>query len=330
MTAHPCGYRLRDSGSTAHSRVMSEFDPQIPFRSAAGLANGLSRRELDSRRFHHLYRDCYVSSGRPVNFQLRAEAALEMVPGAYGLSHQSSITWLGGVAPDTPDIHLAVPHELKCELPGIRPHRYRRPPVLWTRRGIPCTAPQQSFVDMAPSTDLVELVVIGDSLVRRTSVTPEGLTKFARESHAAGVGRARRAAAFVRSRVDSAQETRTRMLIVLAGLPEPKVDHRFYGQDGELLRRIDLAYEQIRLGVEYDGRQHVERKAQWSGDIRRREFFDDLEWRFITVISPDIWTTPGQTVIRVRDALVRRGVKVPHLSDEWRLHFPERGDFRSA
>lgn len=307
---------------------MSEtFDPRFPFRSASGRKHGLSRRALTGKRFRRLHRDCYVSVEHDLDFETRALAALEMVPGAYGLSHQSAVTWCGGIAPDTPDIHLAVPHRLRCELPGIRVHRYRKAPLLWTRRGVRVTAPTQTFTDLGATTDLVDLVVAGDSLVRRTSVTCSELAAFARQAHSNGVGRARRASEFVRADVDSAQESRSRMLIVLAGLPEPTVDLRFYSEEGALLRRMDMGYKPIKVAVEYDGRQHIERKANWGTDIGRREYFESLEWRFIILIASDIWTTPGRTVRRVHDILIERGAKVPPLRDDWRLHFPDRSGF---
>ncbi|MFC6707992.1 hypothetical protein [Flexivirga alba] len=268
-----------------------------------------------------------MSSEGALDFETRARAALEMVPGAYGLSHQSAVTWYGGTAPDTPDIHLAVPHRLRCDLPGIRTHRYRTRPMLWTRRGTTVTAPPQTFVDLAATSDLVDLVVAGDSLVRRTSVTPAELAAFARQAHSNGIARARRASAFVRSDVDSPQESRSRMLIVLAGLPEPTVNLRFHTEEGVLLRRMDMGYKGIKLAVEYDGRQHIERKSQWSQDIGRREFFEGLGWRFIILVATDIWTTPGNTIQRVSGGLAERGIKVPPLRNEWRLHFPDRGDF---
>ncbi|MGN6414394.1 hypothetical protein [Flexivirga sp.] len=302
-----------------------QFDPRLPFRRAAGLRHGIGRRALQSNGFRQLYRGCYVSANVIPNLVMRATAALEMVPGAYGLSHHSATTWYGATAPDTPDIHLAVPHRLRCDLPGIRIHRYRTPPLLWTRRGIKVTAPVQTFVDMAATSDLVDLVVLGDSLVRRTSVTPSELRAFARESRASGIGRARRAGSLVRAHVDSAQETRSRLLIVLSGMPEPAVDLRFHSDDGNLLRRIDMGYEDVKLAVEYDGRQHIDRQAHWGNDIGRREYFEGLGWRFIILISPDIWTTPGQTVERVHGALLDRGVAVPLLRDDWRLHFPGGG-----
>lgn len=303
------------------------FDSRTPFRSASGRVHGLSRRTLNGNGFQHLHRDCYVSSDRVLDLETRVHAALEMVPGAYGLSNETATVWLGGTAPDTPDIHLAVPHRLRCELPGIRVHRCRKPPMLWTRRGVKTTAPTQTFTDLAATTDLVDLVVAGDSLVRRTSVTPAELSAFARASHSNGVGRARRASAMVRSRVDSAQETRSRMLIVLAGLPEPGIDLRFFTEDGALLRRIDMFYGDVKLGVEYDGRHHIDRKSQWAADIQRREYFESLGWRFVTLISPDIWTTPGKTIERVHRKLIERGVKVPPSRDDWRLHFPDRSGF---
>lgn len=312
--------------------MSEQFDPRVPFRRAVGFQHGLGRRALQGNAFRQLHRGCYVAAETATHFDTRVRAALEMVPGAYGLSHQSAVTWCGGTASDTPDIHLAVPHRLRCDLPGIRTHRYRTPPMLWTRRGVKVTAPPQTFVDLAASSDLVELVVAGDSLVRRTPVTPTELAAFARQAHSNGVGRARRAAALVRSNVDSAQETRSRMLIVLAGLPEPTVDLRFHSEEGVLLRRMDMGYEDAKLAVEYDGRHHIQRKAQWARDLERREYFEGLGWRFIILIAPDIWTTPGNTIQRVSGGLAERGVPLPRLKDEWRLHFRDRDglDYASA
>jgi len=66
-------------------------------------------------------------------------------------------------------------------------------------------------------------------------------------------------------------ETRLRMLIVLAGLPEPTVGHVIRRDDGSRLHRIDLAYLGLLIAVEYDGRQHAANTAQWNKGIRRRE-----------------------------------------------------------
>ena len=89
----------------------------------------------------------------------------------------------------------------------------------------------------------------------------------------------RRAAAYVRAEVDSPMETRLRMLLVLAGLPEPSINVKIRAVDGEVLRRYDLSFPTVRVIVEYDGRQHIERVEAWESDLERREAIDGDGWR---------------------------------------------------
>ena len=90
-------------------------------------------------------------------------------------------------------------------------------------------------------------------------------------------------------------ETRLRLLIVLAGLPEPEVNFILRAPDGSWRRRFDLCYPGYRLIVEYDGRKHAFDSEQWSGDLTRREELDELEWRIIVVESSGIYTDPLRT-----------------------------------
>jgi len=69
---------------------------------------------------------------------------------------------------------------------------------------------------------LTELVTAGDSLVRRAGVEPDRLIEAASSARGVrGARLARQAAALVRRGVDSPMESRLRLLLVLAGLPEP-------------------------------------------------------------------------------------------------------------
>ena len=135
---------------------------------------------------------------------------------------------------------------------------------------------------------------------------------------------ARRAAALVRSGVDSPQESKVRLLVVLAGLPEPTVNIEFRDDEGNILRRLDMGYREPRVAIEYDGRQHAENDQQWQSDIDRREEFDDLEWRFVIVRSPGLFTHPDQTLARIVKVLSKKGMRVRISSNEWRRHFPMR------
>lgn len=118
-------------------------------------------------------------------------------------------------------------------------------------------------------------------------------------------------------------ESRLRLLIVFAGLPEPRANLILRGADGEWQRRFDLACEQGKILIEYDGRQHAYDDGQWGRDIDRREELDGRGWRLIVVRGVDIYRRPERTLRRIREVLIERGVPgVPaHLNPEWSRHF---------
>ena len=187
------------------------------------------------------------------------------------------------------------------------------------------TSPTQTFVDLAGDLDLVDLVVLGDSLVRAGVLTPEEVAATAAAHTGRQARRARRAAAYVRGGVDSPMESRLRMLLVLAGLPEPLVNHALRDKTtGRVRYRLDLSYPQWRIAVEYDGRQHAENTAQWRSDVQRREDLDADGWRLVVVLSGDVYRSPARTLERVASAARAQGVSLRLRGDEWRRYFPQR------
>jgi hypothetical protein len=179
-------------------------------------------------------------------------------------------------------------------------------------------------MEMATELSLVDLVVLGDSLVKAGRTTTGSLIEATLGWQGRGCRAARRAAQLVRSGVDSPMETRLRLLMVFAGLPEPVVNHIEYGARGRWQKRFDLSYPQLLLIIEYDGLQHAENKMQYSRDIERREQLDAAGWRIIVVRSKDIYVEPGATLERIVAAMRQAGAKdVPKMLDpEWERHFP--------
>ncbi|HLS45417.1 MAG TPA: hypothetical protein VK045_08275 [Ornithinicoccus sp.] len=201
-------------------------------------------------------------------------------------------------------------------------HSSERQPV--TFRGFRVTSAVDTFLDCARLLDLVDLVILGDSLIKKKRTTPADLIAACQTANGRGARRARQAAALVRAGVDSPMETRARLLRVLSGLPELETDIRFYDEEGNLLRRLDSGDRRTRTAVEYDGRQHIERQDNWEADIERREGFEDDEWRIVPLVSKDIFVTPGKTVDRLRRIFRKRGIPVGPPRDTWRRHFPGR------
>ena len=191
-------------------------------------------------------------------------------------------------------VHLTISRSQTFQT-GRGPHSRVGPGRATTtfRRGLRMTTPEQTFIDLAASLDLVELVVLGDRLVRREVTTPQRLVRSADAWRGHHRELACRAAGLVRAGVDSPPESRLRMLVVLAGLPEPTVNHIVRDPDtGEWLRRFELAYRDLLIAIEYEGRQHRDDDEIWAADIERREELD----------RGDLARRPGHQQGTLRDA----------------------------
>lgn len=302
------------------------FSTDRPFTRVAGLRAGLLPADFRGSRFRKLFRGVYVDSGVRDSAELRVAGALCTFGASAFASHASAARILGVPIPSTADEHVTVlALEDRRSRAGIRCHTTSSARV-WSRGGLRISAADQLFVELSQTLSLVDLVVAGDFLLGRGVVTLAALIECC--EHASGLaGRnARRAVAYVRERVDSPMETRLRMLLILAGIPEPVVNLSIRDVDGVPVRRFDLCWPGVRVIVEYDGRHHIERESQWEADLGRREEIDDHGWRLIVVTANGIYAHPEQTVLRVWRVLRERklaGLPV-RTSEDWRPHFPSR------
>jgi Protein of unknown function (DUF559) len=303
------------------------FDPAAPFTRADARRVGIAIRDLAGPKYQRVLYNLYVSATTPVTPLLRARAALKVSPaGSHASHHTAGEIWCGWV-PKQPHTHVSSRRgQSRCQRRGIRNHDITDDVEVVVRSGVAVSSPAQTFLDLASLVDLVELVTFGDSLVAANHVTCEDLVTAADAWRGRGLRLARRAARLVRKGVDSPMESRLRMLIVLAGLPEPEVNVIIRNARGEWLMRFDLCYPGLKVVIEYDGRQHAEDDRQWGRDIDRREDLDRSGFRLIVVRSTGIYVEPERTLLRIVEALRERGCRtVPRrLKEEWKQYFPGR------
>ena len=295
-----------------------------PFTRAEARAVGITDRQLRGPDFQQLLGGVYLSSRIRDLSRARAEAAVMVHPRDAVATHFSSARVLGAPVPDHPLEHVTVARvEDRRQRHGIRCHvAALHAADITVVDGLRISDPHRIFVEMTPLLTLVELVVLGDWLVRREHVTTASLIEYCSRTTAQHAKAAARAASYVRARVDSPMETRLRMLLVLAGLPEPSVNLQFVLQEGTAKVRLDLSYPSVKVAVEYDGRHHVEIVDQWEDDLDRRESLDDGSWRIVVVTSRGIYREPERTVLRVWRALVKRRYRpLAPPTDGWRVHF---------
>ncbi|RZU63860.1 hypothetical protein EV379_0149 [Microterricola gilva] len=201
---------------------------------------------------------------------------------------------------------------------GVVGHELRPGSATLTMRyGVPVTDPATTWVQLSTLLPPHELVAVGDHLVLDPVVLdpldPRPFTSVAAltEQLAGHIGRGKRAATGalprVRAGAESRPETLLRLLLVDAGLPEPRVNVTLHTADGRFLARVDLVYPAWHVGVEYDGDHHRENARQYEADMYRRERVALARWDVVYVRSRGLFVTPADTVERVRAALNRAG-----------------------
>jgi hypothetical protein len=256
-----------------------------------------------------VWRGVYVAADVPDSVRLRA-AALALTLPRHAVSCQATAAALldlpGRPADDR--VHVAVPPGVRTVRPrrGVVPHETAAAHDAVACDGLRVTYPARTWLDLAPLLDHERLVVLGDAAWRRDP----GFADAIDERMAGGVGRrgvrrARAARVALRPGVDSPPETRTRLVLVAAGLPEPLVNADVLDHTGAWLARPDLSWPRWRVAVEYEGDHHRTDRAQWRRDLGRDAVLQANGWLVLRVGADDL-VRPDRLVARVRAALASR------------------------
>ncbi len=300
------------------------YDDHVPFTRAQAHAQGITDRQLAGPRYRKVLAGYYLPAQVPPSPIHATRAALLAHPSGAVASHFSVVRLLGAPVPDQPEEHVTVadPRDRR-QRRGVRCHALRIEPGDVRRiADVHVTGPERTFVDLTAHLSLVDQVALGDWMVRREHTTAPRLLAYCRRSQVRRAFDASLSAAHVRARVDSPRETRVRMLLTLAGLPEPEVNREVHDAAGQVVARLDHCYREVRLGVEYDGRHHLTDADQWERDVGRRARLEELGWRLIVVTAQQLHRRPGQVVDQVWRALRERGMAgLRPPTDDWRPHF---------
>ena len=172
--------------------------------------------------------------------------------------------------------------------------------------GLSVTSLLDTFVDVAAEGPLETGIILGDALVMPPwGLLVSTLTEFV-ESTPRAPSVVHTALSLVRVGSASPQESRTRLLLVMAGLPEPALNAPIFDVDGSLLAIGDLVWWEQKVVVEYEGDQHRSDRVQWQRDIARYRRLQEVGWYAIRVTAEDLECRPAQVVAQVRNQLRRR------------------------
>jgi very-short-patch-repair endonuclease len=273
------------------------------FRGTDVVRRGLlTPAQLRGPACRRLYRDVYVDARVPDGHRLRARAAARvLLPGAVVSGLSAAVLWGVDLADERDDVELVLPPGSHARrIPGVRVRRMPLDPaevrVLDRVRVVsPLAATVRAAALLAPD----EAVVAVDRMVVAGGVDLEGLRARVAVPGAAST-RVRRACARADGLAQSPQETRLRLLMADGDLPTPVaqyvVRHR-----GHEVARVDFAWPELRIAVEYDGAWHAE-PGQFAKDRRRLNRLQAAGWTVVFVTAADLHR-PAQLLATLREAL---------------------------
>jgi very-short-patch-repair endonuclease len=269
-----------------------------PFLGSSAVALGLvTGKELRGPRFRRLFPNVYVAAGVPVDLALLSRAAHLLAPGGV-LGGWSAAELLGascGPAGAPVDIIAAI--RLRSR-PGLDVRHCRlREDEITEVDGIPVTTGLRTAYDLGRLAERVLAVVAVDALSRVCGFGPADVAVVGRR-HAGDRGSRQLAEviALADPRSESPMETRIRIAIHDAGLPAPVPQHPVGPY------RLDLAYPAIRLGIEYDGRDHLTPQRALR-DLDRQAHLTAAGWTVLRFGAADVLNRPWRVARSVREHL---------------------------
>lgn len=257
----------------------------------------------------------------PVTTKHRAQAALLLAPPDALLSHVTALAAYGFSLPGEHSIHISTQDPWLTRVDGIRGHRRIYDISRRHHDGMSVTGPERTLVDLGTIVTLPWLISAADFLINAKLTTPEYLHEYAQKRHLDGVQKLRLAIRWVRVGAESPMETLCRLLIVFSGLPEPETQVKVFDSSGHFVARVDLAYRQWLVAIEYDGIWHERSASQRTRDRDRRERLELLGWTVVTLYETDL-KTPESVPARIYEALKGRGFPraAPRHTDLWARH----------
>jgi hypothetical protein len=276
------------------------------FRGRAAVRDGLlTPGQLRSRAWRRLFSGVYVHRDVVVTHALLARAAAAVaVPDAVVTGVSAAVLWDVPLAGPTDDVELTVPpgrHAVR--VPGIRVRRARLPEdQVCQHRGVRVLSPEASAVELAGRAPLEAAVIAVDQLTVNGVAALPLVRALAGRATGPGSRRARRACALADGRAESPQETRLRLLVGCSGLPEPVAQFRVLDR-GRFVARVDFAWPERRVALEYDGLWHGD-PGQFAADRARLNRLTAAGWTVVFVTAADLHR-PAELVARIAAALAR-------------------------
>jgi hypothetical protein len=282
-----------------------------PFIGTEALAAGVLTPHRLRTDFQAVHRNVYVPRGQQLTPVTRAVAAW-----LWSGREATAAGWSAAALHRTLWIDAWLPAELnrrsRDRVSGILLHS----DALWddetcVRDGIRMTTPVRTAFDIGRRKGLTTAVIRLDALTRATELKLADVNLLAeRHRGARGIVQLRQALSMVDGGSESPYETRTRLVLIAAGLPHPMTQIEVRDRFAYPFARIDMGWEDWLVGVEFDGAQHWTDPARRTRDIDRLAELESRGWTIVRVSADLLRNRPDVVIERTRRALRSAGCPV--------------------
>ena len=276
------------------------------FRGTWAVAAGvLTPEQLRSSAWRRLRRDVYADAELPLDHLLLARAVGLVAPRHAVFGGLTAVALWGGLEFATADdpVEVVLPPGSRWQPgPGVAVRRASLAgDVVIGPAGLRRTGRVRTATDLirrgAPDDGIVLLDRLVAAGIVRLDAVRDAVADLPR---CRGSRQAREIAGLADGLAESPQETCLRLLMLRAGLRAPVAQFRVFDEDG-FIARVDFAYPELRLAIEYDGQWHAE-PGQLGRDRRRLNRLTEAGWRVLFVTAADLHD-PETLIRRIRRAL---------------------------
>ncbi len=267
----------------------------------------LSADHIRGPAWQRILRGVYADAAIPVDHGIKTEAAALVIPPTAAITGVSA-AWLWGARLASPQDPVDVVHPPIPRLRRTAGLRVRTSPVpasdTETLNGMRVTTPLRTAWELARRLNLVDAVTYCDVLAARRWFDAASLTDYLRQqSGRRGYRTVRQVFELVDGRSESPQESRLRVHMALAGLPRPVLQYEVR-VGSRFVARIDFAWPDHKVAVEYDGVWHAD-TSQFIRDRARLNRLQAAGWYVHHVTVRDM-ADIDRTVDEIRLILARR------------------------
>lgn len=314
LAAHPHSGRQRRITSVGWLTIVamprdldSMFQAQGGVATTAQLLSAFSRSRLDTAicrgelvkvwpgvygreepDTHMRLRGLDLRAGEPVSICLGTAAA------AYGFDTEEVV-----------DLHVLNPvgHQLRSS-DGLVVHRRECAP-LNEIDGRLATAPEWTAVEVARGLRRPRALATLDAALRSGTCGRRQLwTAASRQAGRRGIVTVRDLIPMAAAQAESPMESEARLVITDGGLPPPVLQYEIVDRNWRTWR-VDFAWSDQRVAVEYDGFDWHSSPDGFRRDRQKRAALQEIGWAVVSVVSDDVRQRPHDMVRRIEIELQR-------------------------